>query len=139
MARQDVVITTPCEINTKKAAIACTVNCLSTDQVASIKLYLLVHILMALVPGTYGDFTLDDWKDLLKEWQALSESEREASDLGNIGVFAEAVGVTLSSDINDAMEAAKCYFCIDAETRLNLIAAIECLLWQVLAGQQNQN
>lgn len=135
----DVVVQTPCEINYKKAQIACAIQCLGPDQVSALKLYLLVQILILLLPGTYGEFTLDDWKNLLKEWQALSETEREASEVAGLGVLAEAVGLELSGDSDELMGLAKCYFCVPQETRLNLIAGLECLLMTQLASQQNRN
>lgn len=138
MAVADVLIETPCEINTKKAAIACAINCLGRDQISALKLYLLVQILILLLPQTYGEYTLDDWKELLKEWQALSESEREAAEVGNLGVLAQAAGLELSGDQNELMRLAKCYFCVPTETRLNLIAGLECLLMVQLASQQRQ-
>lgn len=138
MAVLDVLVETPCEINTKKAEMACAINCLGRDQVSALKLYLLVQILILLLPGTYGEFTLDDWKELLKEWQALSETEREAAEVGSLGTLAEAAGLTLSGDPSELMRLAKCYFCVPKETRLNLIAGLECLLMVQLAAQQNR-
>lgn len=138
MAQLDVDVLTPCEINTVKHAIPCITNCIGSDQVSAIKMFLLVQILIRLVPA-YADFTLDQWKALLKEWQALSESEREADEIVNLGLLASEVGYVLSSDVDAMMTAAKCYFCIPTETRLNLIAGLECLLWQVIIGQQGRN
>lgn len=138
MAVQDAIVATPCEINTKKSEMACAINCLSRDQISALKMYLLVQILILLLPGTYGEFTLDDWKNLLKEWQALSETEREAAEVGSLGTLAAAVGLELSGDPNEIMTLAKCYFCVPKETRLNIIAGLECLLMVQLASQQRQ-
>ena len=116
-----------CDINDRKSDIACYVNCLSISEMQSIRLYLNAMTLIANDP-TYAAYTLDDWKELLKGWQGLSVIEREALELQLALEAAQTAGTRDTNDVNQLRSDAKCYFCLPDETRLNLIAGLECYL-----------
>ena len=116
-----------CDINDRKSDIACYVNCLSISEMQSIRLYLLVMTLIANDP-TYAAYTLEDWKELLKGWQGLTVIEREALRLQLALELAQAAGTRDTNDLDQLRSDSKCYFCLAEDTRLNLLAGIECYL-----------
>jgi len=116
-----------CDINDRKSDIACYVNCLSISEMEAIKLYLLVQTMILTNPA-YAAYTLDDWKELLKGWQGLTVIEREAMELQLALEAAQAAGARDTNDVSALRYSSRCYFCLDAETRLSLISGIECYL-----------
>ena len=120
-----------CDVNQKKADISCITNCFGSDQILAAKVYLLAQILMAL-DATYADYTLDDWKELLKEWQAMSLIEQEAAEVHELGEYAIGLGVALTNDMSANMELLKCYFCIPSDTKRALEAGLTCRVLSAL-------
>ena len=124
-----------CDANEKKAEIGCLINCFGRDQVLGAKVWLLAQILMAL-DATYADYTLDDWKELLKEWQAFSVTEQEAAELYALAEYAVSLGVDLTVDLTAFMDMLKCYFCIPTDTKRALIAGLTCRIWSNLEASR---
>lgn len=128
------ILVNTCDPNTIKHEIPCAVQCLGRDQLITIRLYLLTQILVALFPQAYGDYTLQDWEELLSKWQNLSPVELEAAEIANMGTFAEAAGVEFTSDQDALMAAMKCFLCVPKATQLQMIGGLECIFWNALAG-----
>jgi len=118
---------TDCDVSQQKTDIACFVNCLSVDEMEALRLYMLAQALINY-NSDYADYTLDDWKELLKEWQTLSETERKALELQRAIELAQTYGYRGDTDLDSLKTSAKCYFCIPTETVQQLIAGLNCYL-----------
>ena len=126
-----------CDVNQKKADIACITNCFGSEEILAAKVWLLAQILMAL-DATYADYTLDDWKELLKEWQAMSQVEQDAAEVHALGEYAISLGVAITNDMSASMELLKCYFCIPVDTLHALEAGLICRILANLEAARPQ-